>query len=94
MNDPETEAALAETEEARRNLRSSMRELHEALAPFDWRSWVEKHPLQSAVGAAAIGFMLAQPGAGRHQGLRGSFLGELVRGSLTSLAPQLLRLFL
>ena len=94
LNDPEIEATLAEIEAARKNLRSSVRALGAAIAPFDWRNWVAKHPFQSAAGAAAVGFMLAQPGGGRHQGLRGSFLSDLIRGSLSSLAPQLLRLFL
>ena len=94
MNDSEIEAAVAEIQAARQNLGMALRDLQEAFNPFDWRQWVARHPVQSAVGAAAVGFMLAQPGGNKRNGVTGSFLGALLRGSLGAVVPHLLRLFL
>jgi len=41
-----------------------------------------------------VGFMLAQPGGNKRNGVTGSFLGALLRGSLGAVVPHLLRLFL
>jgi hypothetical protein len=94
LNDPEIEASLAEIEAARQRLGSAIQELRETVDPLDWRKWVARHPVESTVGAAVAGFILAQPGLGKRNGFGGSFLGELIRGSLGSVVPHILRLFL
>ena len=92
MKDPEIE----EIDAARRRLGTALQGRRSAagLNPLDWRGWVARYPLGSALGAAAVGFLLAQPGRGQRDGSPGTFLGDLLRGSLVNVLPHLLRIFL
>ena len=88
--DPTVRATLAEIEEARRHIAESIQRLKQSsfMNPLDWSGWVGNHPVQSTLGAAAVGFMLAQP---EGDGKCSSVLGSVTRTGIESLLPLLLR---
>ncbi len=88
--DPEVRATLEEIEGARRQIAEALGLLKEkpVLSPLDLTKWVGNHPVESTLGAAAVGFMLAQPDG---HGRSGSILGAVTRGSLESLVPMIFR---
>ena len=87
--DPEVRATLDEIEEARRQIAEAIGLLKENpfLHPLDLSKWVGNHPVESTLGAAAVGFMLGSDGDGK----AASFLGAVTRGSLESVVPMLFR---
>lgn len=91
--DPEVRATLAEIDEARRQIAESIGRLKQSslLNPFDWSGWVGNHPVQSTLGAATVGFVLAQSDG---DGKASSVLGSVTRSGIESLMPLLLRTLL
>lgn len=91
--DPEVQATLDEIEGARRQIAETLGLLKEnpVLHPLDLGKWVGNHPVESSLGAAAVGFMLAQADG---DGKNGSILGAVTRGSLESFAPSIVPLLL
>ena len=89
--DPEVRATLAEIEQARRQIAEALGLLKEnpVLHPLDLTKWVGNHPVESSLGAAAVGFMLAQSGG---DGGNGSILGTVARGSVESMMPSIVPL--
>ncbi|HEU5182153.1 MAG TPA: hypothetical protein VFW45_15320 [Candidatus Polarisedimenticolia bacterium] len=86
--DPEVRATLAEIDQARRQFAEALGLLKEnpVLQPLDLTKWVGNHPVESSLGAAAVGFMLAQSGG------NGSILGTVARGSVESMIPSIVPL--
>ncbi len=87
--DPEVRATLDEIEGARRQIAETLGLLKEnpVLHPLDLTRWVGNHPVESTLGAAAVGFMLGSNGDGK----TASLLGAVTRGSLESVVPMLFR---
>ena len=96
VKDGEVAAALADIEEARGHLGEALSRLRhgEGLNPLDVRRWVRNHPVESALGAAAAGFILAQPARGDSDGTSHSLLSGLTRSGLDSMLPFLLKTIL
>jgi hypothetical protein len=96
VSDPETQATLDEIEQARRRLGAALSSLRQrqALNPFNLRGWVQNHPVESALGAAVVGFSLAQPGRSDSHGHSSSLLAELSRSGFESALPLLLKTLL
>jgi len=86
--DPDVRATLEEIDQARRQFAAAFGQLkaNPVLAPLDLPRWVGNHPVESSLGAAAVGFMLGQSNG---DGKGGSILGALMRGSLESVVPLL-----
>lgn len=81
MSDPEIRACLEQISSARESLGLALADLKKqrVLNPLDYREWVRKHPVESVVGAAVAGFVLAGPaGSGRGDG-KASLLDEFTR---------------
>jgi|GEM_PF-5974132 hypothetical protein len=95
LEDPEVEATLVEIEQARQRLGAALSQLRQrdVMNPLNIRAWVQRHPIESALGAAAAGFILAQPGGGKN-GESSSILSELSRTGMQSALPLLLRFLL
>ena len=93
MSDPEVQATLDEIEQARQRLGLALSRLRqrEVFSPLNLRAWVQKHPVESALGAAAVGFILAQPGGGSRDGGSPSILSDLSRSGMESVLPLILR---
>ena len=96
VSDPEVEATLAEIEQARQRLGAALGQLRqrEVFNPLNIRSWVQRHPVESALGAAAAGFILAQPGRSSKDGESPSLLSDLSRSGMETALPMLLRFLL
>ena len=84
-------ATLDEIEGARRQIAETLGLLKEnpILHPLDVGKWVSNHPVECSLGAAAVGFMLAQSDG---DGKNGSLLGAVTRGSLESMMPTIVPL--
>ena len=93
IEDPEVEATLVEIEQARQRLGAALSQLRqrEMFDPLQIRGWVQRHPLESALGAAAAGFILAQPGGRSKDGESPSLLADLSRSGIESMLPLLLK---
>lgn len=91
--DPEVRATLAEIEAARQQIAEAIGLLKEnpVLHPLDLTKWVGDHPVESSLGAAAVGFVLAQSGG---DGRTPSILGTVARGSVESVLPTIVPLLL
>ncbi len=96
LSDPEVEATLAEIEQARQRLGTALAQLRqrEVFNPLNIRAWVQRHPIESALGAAAAGFILAQPGRVSKDGDSSSLLSDLSRSGIESMLPFLLKTLL
>ena len=95
MKEPEIEAILADIEVNRQRLGEAFAQFRRfsLFNPLDWRNWVARYPVESAVTAAAVGFVLAQPSSGARDGESGTLLGDTTRAGLeNALLPLLLRL--
>ena len=95
VSEIDVETTLAEIEEARQRLGAALAQLQqrEMMNPLNIRAWVERHPIESALGAAAVGFILAQPGGGK-DGESPSLLSDLSRSGIESMLPFLLKTLL
>jgi hypothetical protein len=93
VNDPEVEATLAEINQARQRLGAALSQLRqqEVFNPLQIRGWIQRHPFESALGAAAAGFILAQPGGRSKDGESPSLLSDLSRSGMEAALPMLLR---
>jgi len=94
---PEVVAALADIREARHRLGEAISRLKQGdrLNPLNVRRWFQRHPVESALGAAAAGFLLAQPGrSSREGGDPGTLLGNLSGAGIESILPFLLKTLL
>jgi hypothetical protein len=94
VNDPEVQSALEEIEQARQRLGAALSQLRqrEVFSPLNLRAWVQRHPMESALGAAAVGFLLAQPGGGSKDGESPSLLSDLSRSGFDSMLPLLVKM--
>ena len=92
VSEIDIEATLAEIEQARQSLGAALTQLREreVMNPLNIRSWVQRHPIESALGAAAAGFILAQPGGGKN-GESPSILSDLSHSGMQTALPLLLR---
>jgi hypothetical protein len=96
LEDPEVEATLVEIEQARQRLGAALSQLRQrdVMNPLNIRAWVQRHPIGSALGAAAAGFILAQPGGQSKDGESPSLLSDLSRSGIESMLPFLLKTLL
>jgi hypothetical protein len=96
VEDPEVEATLAEIDQARQRLGAALAMLRqrEVFNPLNIRAWVQSHPVEGALGAAAVGFILAQPGGRSKDGEPPSLLSDLSRSGMETALPMLLRFLL
>jgi len=61
VRDPEVEACLRQTAQARERLGAVLREAKGTFSgnPLDWREQVRRHPVECTLGAVVAGFFLA-----------------------------------
>jgi len=93
VTDPEMEACLLQIAGARKRLGLVLAraKAEHVLNPLDWRAWVRKYPVESALGAAAAGFVLSGP-AGSSRGEGGeTLLGEITRAGFERTLELLLK---
>jgi hypothetical protein len=95
VDEIDIETTLAEIGQARQRLGAAFAQLRqrEVMNPLNIRAWVQRHPIESALGAAAAGFILAQPGGGK-DGESPSILSDLSRSGIESILPFLLKTLL
>jgi|SRR6185436_16640450 len=95
VSELDVETTLAEIEQARQRLGAALAQLRQrdVMNPLNIRAWVQRHPIESALGAAAAGFILAQPAGGK-DGESSSILSDLSRTGMQSALPMLLRFLL
>jgi hypothetical protein len=81
LKDREIEACLREIAQAREQLGTALRgtQQHWLLNPPAWREWVARYPLETTLGAAALGFILALPASSRASAEGRSLLDDLSR---------------
>jgi hypothetical protein len=96
VEDPDVEATLDEIDQARKRLGAALSQLRQrdVFNPLNLRAWVQSHPIESALGAAAAGFILAQPGGSSKDGESPSLLSDLSRSGIESLLPFLVKTLL
>ena len=91
VTDADVKATLADIEAARKNLVAAVAMLREREVFNPLGVMVQRHPVQSALGAATAGFMLAQAGGGSREGLAKT-VGGLVSSGFSTALPMLLRM--
>jgi hypothetical protein len=93
VDEIDVETTLAEIEQARQRLGAALAQLRQrdVMNPLNIRAWVQRHPIESALGAAAAGFILAQPGGRSKDGESPSLLSDLSRSGIESMLPFLLK---
>jgi hypothetical protein len=91
VTDADVNATLAEIERARQSLASAVALLREREMLNPLGAMVQRHPVQSALGAATAGFMLAQASSGKRKGLP-ALVGRMVQSGFSSALPLLVRM--
>jgi|SRR5215471_4973429 len=90
VTDADVRATLAEIEASRRNLASAITMLRERELFNPLGVMVQRHPVQSALGAATAGFMLAQGTGGSKVG--STLLGRMIHSGVNTALPMLLKM--